>query len=83
MTTGLVTKHIAIDRYDWMGGAGPENLDEFAPRGMVLIEVVESRYNEEYRDYSVTATYGTLSQLAAHVGVGFFPATDEANEGNA
>ena len=82
MTTGLVTKHIAIDLYDWMGGAGSEILDEFAPSGMVLVEMVEARYNEDYRDYSVTATYGTLSQLAAHVGVGYFPAKDEASEGS-
>tara|TARA_R110002110_G_scaffold169030_2_gene370773 strand:+ start:1505 stop:1756 length:252 start_codon:yes stop_codon:yes gene_type:complete len=81
MTTGLVTQSIVIDFHDWIGGAGSEILDDFAPSGMVLISMGETRYNEDYRDYTVTGTYGTLSQLAAHVGVGYFPAKDEASGG--
>ena len=56
--TGTVTKNIVVDFHDYMGGLGPELVEECAPEGMVVI------------DYTITATYGTLAQLAEYVGVG-------------
>ena len=72
--TGTVTKHIAVDFHDYMGGLGPELVERCAPEGMVVIDSARAFYNEGTRDYTITATFGTLAQLAAHVGVGFFPA---------
>ena len=72
--SGTVTKNIVIDFHDYMGGLGPTLVEEAAPEGMVVIDSVRASYNEGTRDYTIAATYGTLSQLAKHVGVGFFPA---------
>ena len=68
--TGTVTKNVVVGFHDYMGGLGPELVERCAPEGMVVIDSVRASYNEGTRDYTITATYGTLAQLAEYVGVG-------------
>ena len=72
----VVKLWVSVDFYDWAYGVD-ERLDEVAPEGLVLMATGPSEHRPEDRDVIIPATYGTLTQVAANVGVTFIPAVEK------
>jgi len=72
----VVKLWVAVDFYDWAYDV-VTRLDEVAPEGLVLMSTGPAEHRPEDREVIIPATYGTLAQVAANVGVTFIPAVEK------